>query len=305
MQHIHDLAVGRWRSILPALGVSTEYLTGKHTACPCCGGKDRFRFDDKAGKGTYFCNGCGAGTGVDLVMKVANVNFVGAVKLIREALPNSEVQIEKAVSPSRFSPADVWKRCHPIERRDPVGQYLAKRGLELHTYPNQIRFQPRARYKHEDGEISFHPAMVAQFVSPDASETTISTTYLTEDGDKADVPKVKKLFKAPKPKGGAVRLAASAETMGIAEGVETALSASCMFGIPVWSALDVGGLRDWEPPKTAKQIVIFADNDGNFVGHHGAYALAYRLRQLGLGVEVKIPEVVGTDWNDEWMEIKR
>src|SRR5690348_13963485 len=55
-----DRARGRWREILPCLGVETRYLTNKHGPCPLCGGKDRFRFDDKNGDGTYYCNQCGA-----------------------------------------------------------------------------------------------------------------------------------------------------------------------------------------------------------------------------------------------------
>ena len=49
----------RWLAILPALGVPSHFLRNKHGPCPVCGGKDRFRFDDKDGKGTFFCNGCG------------------------------------------------------------------------------------------------------------------------------------------------------------------------------------------------------------------------------------------------------
>jgi hypothetical protein len=50
----------RWLDILTALGVPAKFLRNWHGPCPMCGGKDRFRFDDKDGKGTFFCNGCGA-----------------------------------------------------------------------------------------------------------------------------------------------------------------------------------------------------------------------------------------------------
>ncbi|TAJ88609.1 MAG: hypothetical protein EPO10_01440 [Reyranella sp.] len=39
-------------------------------ACSICGGKDRFRFDDKGVEGTWFCNQCRAGTGIILVRKL-------------------------------------------------------------------------------------------------------------------------------------------------------------------------------------------------------------------------------------------
>src|SRR3546814_9555329 len=61
---IADQCINRWPSILPQFGISPSYLTGKQTPCPTCGGKDRFRFDNKDGRGTYYCNKCGPGDGV-------------------------------------------------------------------------------------------------------------------------------------------------------------------------------------------------------------------------------------------------
>src|SRR3546814_2638776 len=49
---IADQCINRWPSILPQFGISPSYLTGKQTPCPTCGGKDRFRFDNKDGRGT-------------------------------------------------------------------------------------------------------------------------------------------------------------------------------------------------------------------------------------------------------------
>src|SRR3546814_11614498 len=65
---IADQCINRWPSILPQFVISPSYLTGKQTPCPTCGGKDRFRFDNKDGRGTYYCNKCGPGDGVQLVM---------------------------------------------------------------------------------------------------------------------------------------------------------------------------------------------------------------------------------------------
>ncbi|MDU7017958.1 MAG: primase-helicase zinc-binding domain-containing protein, partial [Enterobacter sp.] len=65
-------ACGHWPRILPALGV--KVIKNRHQACPMCGGSDRFRFDDKEGRGTWFCNQCGAGDGLKLVEKVFGMN---------------------------------------------------------------------------------------------------------------------------------------------------------------------------------------------------------------------------------------
>ncbi len=65
-----ERAHGRWTEILPLLGVDPRFLVNRHGPCPLCGGKDRFRFDDKDGSGSYYCNGCGAGVGIILVRKL-------------------------------------------------------------------------------------------------------------------------------------------------------------------------------------------------------------------------------------------
>src|SRR3546814_10021554 len=58
--------------------------------CPTCGGKDRFRFDNKDGRGTYYCNKCGPGDGVQLVMMKTGWPFRQAAEKIREVLPNAD-----------------------------------------------------------------------------------------------------------------------------------------------------------------------------------------------------------------------
>ncbi|ENY6783647.1 primase-helicase zinc-binding domain-containing protein [Providencia rettgeri] len=61
-------ANGQWQNILSNLGAEVPLNT--HTACPACGGKDRFRFDNKGDNGTFICNQCGSGDGLDLVQRV-------------------------------------------------------------------------------------------------------------------------------------------------------------------------------------------------------------------------------------------
>ena len=54
-------------------GAGVKVIKNRHQACPVCGGSDRFRFDDKEGRGTWFCNQCGAGDGLKLIEKVFGV----------------------------------------------------------------------------------------------------------------------------------------------------------------------------------------------------------------------------------------
>lgn len=299
MGDLKDRCVGRWRSMLPALGVPATHLTGKHGPCPICQeGKDRFRFDDKEGSGSFYCTKCGAGSGVDLVMRVNRIDFRTAKARIEEQLPGSSVHVRKAQQSGTFSCPNFWAMCHPVRDGDPVALYLAKRGLSLPRYPNLIRHHPRAHYRHDDGAITYHPAMVCKYVSPDKKDFTLHMTFLDAEGNKAKVPQVRKLAPRAVPRGGAVRLANSADTMGIAEGIETALSASVLNDVPVWSALSSGQLVNWEPPDTARNIIIFGDRDPGFGGQAAAYALAHKLKTNGRRVEVRIPDLDGTDWND-------
>lgn len=48
-----DQFLGQWRVVLNNYGCELPSTALKHGPCPVCGGKDRFRFDDKNGRGTW------------------------------------------------------------------------------------------------------------------------------------------------------------------------------------------------------------------------------------------------------------
>ena len=91
---IADLARGRWPDLLQELGgLTPEQLTDKHQPCPCCGGSDRYRFDDKDGSGSWFCNQCGGrdsagggGSGMDLLLRCTGWSFADACRRIEQHL---------------------------------------------------------------------------------------------------------------------------------------------------------------------------------------------------------------------------
>ena len=58
---VHAVASGRWESIHRALGVNLTTMSHrKHTPCPGCGGRDRFRLDkDYQQSGRWICGGGG------------------------------------------------------------------------------------------------------------------------------------------------------------------------------------------------------------------------------------------------------
>jgi putative DNA primase/helicase len=314
MRDIHQETTGRWASLLTAIGIDSKFLRNKQGPCPICSGHTRFRFDDRAGRGTWICNHCGAGNGVDLVMQVKAISFPDAVTLLREYLPQSTVSTPRrasSVDPSIYR--NLWTAATPLGGDDPASAYLISRGFLPKLWPKALKYVPRMTYRHEDGSRSEMPAMLAMFVAPDMSTQTWHITYLTPDGVKADVPKPKVLARLPVPSGGAVRLAPSSDTMGVAEGIETALSQMVQDDIPVWAALSSNGLIKFEAPETCKNLIIYGDNDASFTGQYAAFSLAYKAKQQRMfpggpprfeSVEVRIPglmcdpELIGADWND-------
>jgi putative DNA primase/helicase len=298
-ERIQDRTKGRWRHLLPAIGIPERFLSNKHGPCPMCEGTDRFRWDDKNGSGSFYCSKCGAGSGVDLVMCFKGVPFIDAKRIIEEHLPDAAIVAPKAArTPNMDLLAERWQAARRLTGDDPASLYLARRGLVFDVPPVCLRWMENYPYHHDDKAITKHPVMLALFVGPDRSSHTIQYTYLDGAGGKADVPTPRKLHPAKVPNGGAVRLAASAETMGVAEGVETALAAMKTFEIPVWATLSTTSLMKWEPPPTAKHVIVFGDNDRGFAGQLAAYNLAHTLALKTYCVEVRIPKEPGTDWND-------
>lgn len=280
---------GRWHDILSMLGVHSSHLSKKHGPCPFCGGKDRFRFTDKDGDGGWICNQCGHGDGASLAMRYLNIDFVELKDRIRPLIgtarvskPTGEVPEWKRIKERK----ELWKDSWPIQPNDPVDKYLFNR-LGVHVHSSELR-----THLTDDGAI-----MVARVLNGHGNRVaTLHRTFLTKDGEKID-----RKMMSGKVDGDsvAVRLIADySTTLGIAEGIETALSAWRLFGVPVWAALNEGNLRKWYPPEQITKVVIFGDNDKNFVGQRSAYECAHNCSKLGKQVEVMIPETSGDDWND-------
>jgi putative DNA primase/helicase len=296
---VRTVAVGRWHSILLSLGMDDKALSGKHCACPMCGGKDRFRFDDKDGRGTYYCSGCGAGDGVKLAMGVTGLSFKDAARQIERiagVVQPTSSKPERTDEDKLAALRRVWSESKPIQRGDEAALYLAGRGLKLYDLPESIRVHSALRYRGDD-EASTYAAMLATVTAPDGRAVSLHRTYLQESR-KAPVTAPKKLMQGLPLSGAAIRLTAVSQVLGIAEGIETALAASELFEVPVWSCISTAGIESFEPPAGVREVIVFADHDENFAGQKAAFAAAHRLKLKGFEVEVVTPPTVG-DWLDE------
>lgn len=317
-----DLIRNRWPSFLGGRGYLNEDQLNskkKEVSCPACGGKTRFRFDDKEGRGTFFCSHCGAGDGWRL-MELIGFAFKDAAKDIREYFDGAEptqapvlckppVSDEDEKAKIRANLIRTWKASKVVTAGDPVWKYLVKtRKLPIDRIPSCIRLHPGLKYYDENGkEVGTYPVMLTAVRNAAGKATGLHRTYLTGDGEKAPVEKPKKLMKTCGLQGGAIRLAKHGKRLAIAEGIETAFAVMAITKLPCWATVSASLMPKVIVPEDVEEVLIFADNDppdekGRRAGQDGANALAERLRAEGKKVQVVIPIATGTDFDDVFLK---
>jgi hypothetical protein len=156
--------------------------------------------------------------------------------------------------------------------------------------------------------------MVAVVRGPDGKAVSLHRTWLTPDGRKAPLAQPRREVARPSyfsTHGAAIRLGMPGEVLGVAEGIETALSAQQACGFAVWSTLNATLMAQLVVPQEVRTVVIFADKDrtvnGKHAGQSAASSLAQRLVSEGRDVLICIPPdsidegSKGIDWNDVLM----
>jgi len=205
--------------------------------------------------------------------------------------------------------AETWRLASPVKAGDPVAKYLAGRGLHLDSWPEALRYHSHLPYFDGDRFMGLHPAMLGAVTDATAQLVSVHRTYLTLDGRKADRPVVKKLsgcsawlagcsVKLHQP-----RLVNGEVSIGVAEGIETALACFTLWGTPTVSAISAQGLASYQWPQEVTNLIIHADNDLSQVGQRAAETLEKRARKGGLAERVFTPPDSGTDWADVWSAI--
>ncbi len=306
-------------------------------------------------KAFVHCFGCGAhGDAITFIMRYESLGFMDAVRYLAAraglAVPGDDGP------PPEIAPRPVVKRTTPEDQdqllqfriqgaRDKWAAGLPWRGTLVEDYlrgrgccpPDDLahlRFLPTLKYKHhrEDGSLcrGTFAAQIAPFQSVDREIRAVHVTYLGPDGRKADVPRAKKMFGPAW--GCAIRFAAPARILAVAEGIETGLSVrrACP-DLAIWVAGSLGNVAgdghedgpvrphpvsgkplptvypDMERPGMrlpagVEEVIILADADGDRpTGEVLVERAARRFTAQGLRVRVALPPA-GMDFNDMIME---
>jgi hypothetical protein len=189
----------------------------------------------------------------------------------------------------------IWSEAIPINGTVGEKYLIARRCLPMtgDSFSNVLRFHPLCPF----GSNRF-PAMVALIRDVISGEPSgVHRTALRDDGSgKRTMPDshpAKMMLGLAK--GAAVMFGPSDSRVGIAEGIETALSAQKIFSMPVWACLSAGGLAGCPIINGLEHLTVFADHDK--AGIRAAMDCARRYQKNGIEADLRYPPTPGDDWN--------
>lgn len=331
-----------YESLCPAMSKAVKNV-GRHVNCPFHYGNNDFRICNKKGRATglTFCS-CGVRSGMQVLMELNDRSYRETLEDLYEYLGMSEmdlrerdaflakqreahrkwqeeedrknIEIDKETTRKLNG---LWKRSIPLTdpKTELAVRYFRQRGIDPSVLTNHIRYNPGVVYRGESDEevfTEFHPAILSRVYTNDGKPITIHRTYLDRvTGKKLGVKHPKKMM-PPSPlrellPGRIVPVTeiGNSAVLGIAEGIETAAAASIGFGIPVWSSISSGPLRNFMPPPQVEHLICYADLDSSGAGYESALALGENLKKNGWKGEYEIrlpPEIEGAK-NVDWADI--
>lgn len=308
-------AANRWPLVLSQLGIKVPRSPRQHAPCPACGGVDRFRFDDK-GRGSFFCNQCGAGDGLDLIQRVNECGATEAARLAADVLGIDYLATEtdqKAAS-QRRQQLDEQRHQQEQERQKKESAEAA------HRRDSFVSHYQRLAEQSTPGESEYLIAKgLDGFPLPCLPDGSILLSLVDESGDVAAAqtitPQGEKKVLYGSSKRGAWHLVNQPQDVSeiiIAEGLATTLTAHLMRPTALAVvALDAGNL-----PTVAQamsqlypeaKIIIAADNDWHEPGEldehgkpkvNGGKIFAVKAAEAVNGYVSLPPTSYKADWDD-------
>lgn len=253
-------------------------VTGKRHfkgECPLCGKKEHFRCDNENDTGSWICT-CGQGDGWSLLRLATGKNFGTLAREIDTLIGNdSSSDIPTKQAPVKSSRARRHAQAtQKFQHMQPLNgthaqDYLRSRGINC--LPQEwIRYSDRQR---ADGGI--YQGMIALATDDRASVCYLHRTLL-DGGKKAAVSRQKQMFALQEDTyldhahSVAIRMFPASSTLGIAEGIETALSCRQIYGVNTWSTMNAGFMAKFIAPHGVRHLIIFTDMDKTSAAGHAA-----------------------------------
>jgi putative DNA primase/helicase len=290
--------------------VEAHVLDGKQHPCPICGGKDRFRFDDK-GEGLWYCNSCKSGDGFTLLCEVNRITFKEAKAITSQFIGQSPtVRAKQPLSDSKKR--ELMNRAWDSATPDAAGlrAYLASRGIV-----DSLRFHPAIRWhgalRCSSVELAAPAILIKCYrwgIDGKPEPATLQRHWPTL-GQKMMMPAPIKLDGIFCPLGGRP----TRGQLGVCEGYITALSCMSLQPIPgmvpVWPTMSAEQMIKFGPPQEVRKLYIYIDVDKSFTGQAAGYALAKHLRITHPNLETVVcyptlRQNVDYDFNDLLMGVE-
>jgi len=228
---------------------------------------------------------CFAGCGAADILRALE-----AGRLIEPGLPSTDAPGSGRVQTHLGAAAlHLWAEARSIPGT-PAAAYLAARGLR--TESTELRYHPRAPLGRQP-LTQYRPALIAA-VRDDSGLVAVHRTFLDPRG-RGLAPLAAPRCGLGRFGHGAVRLGGIAPRLGLAEGIETALSATALSGVPCWATLGTERFRLVALPPGVGELVLFLDHDA---GGRRAERLAREAFGHIARIEACYPERPGDDWND-------
>nr|WP_231867090.1 DUF927 domain-containing protein [Aeromonas enteropelogenes] len=293
-------AAGHWPDLLAAVGIDIP-RRGKHGPCPACGGKDRFRLDDKGGRGTWICSQCGNGDGLDLVGRVTGRQPKEAAELIASLVGLSDSGLDhaarKQLHQQQQARAEQEHKQAEQQRRKAARRATSisadiKQGISPYLERKALSGLPMPLTQRviAVGELTYQPGSL---VVPlwDEAGGLVNVQLINTDGDKRYLPGGQKA--------GAFHRIDGGELVAVVEGYASGLSVQAATGATVYCAMDAGNLlaiaqiaRRQHPEA---RLLLCGDNDEGTKGNPGKAKAENAAATVG-GL-LALPSVAG-DWND-------
>ena len=197
-------------------------------------------------------------------------------------------RFEPATNMQRYA-ARLWREGRPVSGT-PAERYLRNRSIPaIHDLMRYHPATPLGRGR----SVRRLPALLIAVGQP-RRLAAVQRIFLQPNGRPALLRRTKRAL-GPLYRD-AVQLFEPMETLGLAEGVENALSASLLLSIPVWASLGAERFDRIDIPLRIKRLILLADND-----HAGRRAVNKALQSYvlpGRDIIVLWPAAPFNDWND-------